>query len=402
MNDANMKWASALGHTAETAEPSLEKLFADCCEDLSKQLLQPADLAIVFVASQFADHFHEIPAYAREYLQSRTLIGCSAGGLIGGGEEIEQQPGIAITAAVLPGVEVTPFHVQDEDLPDLDAGQSTWEEIVGVENTQNPSFILLPDPFSFRVDIFAQGLDFAFPASPKVGGLASGANRVGMNALFLDNRVYRQGAVGVALSGNLQVDTIVAQGCRPVGWPLTVTKCDRNFLFELDGKTAVQSLYEVLESLQEKEQKLAQHSLLLGVVMNEFQEEFQPGDFLIRNILGLEPNTGALLVGESLLPGRTIQFHVRDADTSSEDLRSLLKKYKDDNQGSVSGALLFSCLGRGRHLYGFPNHDSTCFQEYLGNSVPLTGFFCSGEIGPVGGTTFLHGYTSSFGLIRPK
>lgn len=402
MNDANMKWASALGHTAELAEPALEKLFADCCEELNKKLQQPPDLAIVFVASQFAHYFHEIPAYAREYLHARTLIGCSAGGLIGGGEEIEQQPGVAFMAAVLPDVEVTPFHVQDEDLPDLDAGQTTWEEIVGVESAQNPSFILLPDPFSFRVDILAQGLDFAFPASPKVGGLASGANRVGMNALFLDNRVYRQGAVGVALSGNLQVDTIVAQGCRPVGWPLTVTKCDRNFLFELDGKTAVQALYEVLESLQEKEQKLAQHSLLLGVVMNEFKEEFQPGDFLIRNILGLEPNTGALLVGESLLPGRTIQFHVRDADTSSEDLRSLLKKYKDDNQTSVSGALLFSCLGRGQHLYGIPNHDSACFQEYMGNSVPLAGFFCSGEIGPVGDTTFLHGYTSSFGLIRPK
>lgn len=402
MNNLRMKWASSLRHTGRSPEASLEKLFADCCSQMRETLMQPPDLAIVFVASQFADYFHEVPAYAREYLQARTLIGCSAGGLIGEGLEIEQQPGIALTGAVLPSVAVTPFHVQDEDLPDLDAGQGTWEEMVGVQSTQNPSFILLPDPFSFRVDILAQGLDFAFPSCPKIGGLASGANRVGMNALFLDNRVYRQGAVGVALSGALQVDTIVAQGCRPVGRPLRVTKCDRNFLFELDGKTAVQALYDVLESLQEREQKLAQHSLLLGVVMNEFQEEFGPGDFLIRNILGLEPNTGALLVGESLLPGRTIQFHVRDADTSAEDLRTLLKQYKDTIQDPLSGALVFSCLGRGRQLYGMPNHDSNCFQEYLGSAVPLTGFFCSGEIGPVGGTTFLHGYTSSFGLIRPK
>jgi small ligand-binding sensory domain FIST len=396
-----MKWASAVAEPGEPGKHNAKELFADCCAKLQTQIKEP-DLALVFVSSQFLQEFHEIPDLAREYLQAKTLIGCSASGVIGGGLEIEQQPSIAIAAASLPGVEIHPFHVKDEELPDLDAPQNKWEELIGITGDKTPSFVLLPDPFSFRIDVLAQGLDFAFPQCVKLGGLASGAHRVGMNALFLNNLVYRSGAVGVALSGDLIVDTIVAQGCRPVGWPLRVTKCDRNFLFELDGKPAVHALYEVLESMSDKEQKLAQNSLMLGVVMDEFKDNFEPGDFLIRNILGLEPNTGALLVGETLFTERTIQFHVRDTETSSEDLRALLKRYRDSHADPVSGALLFSCVGRGHTLYGIPHHDSQCFMEYLGGAVPLAGFFCSGEIGPVGGTTFLHGYTSSFGLFRPK
>jgi small ligand-binding sensory domain FIST len=396
-----MKWASAVAEPREPGKFNAAELFADCCAKLQTTIEKP-DLALVFVSSQFQEEFHEIPDLSREFLQAKTLIGCSASGVIGGGIEIEQQPSIAIAAAELPGVEIQPFHIKDEELPDLDAPQGKWEELIGVAGDKTPAFVLLPDPFTFRIDVLAQGLDFAFPKCVKLGGLASGAHRVGMNALFLNNRVYRSGAVGVALSGDLVVDTIVAQGCRPVGWPLRVTKCDRNFLFELDGKSAVHALYEVLEGMSEKEQKLAQNSLMLGVVMNEFKDTFEHGDFLIRNILGLEPNTGALLVGESLHNERTIQFHVRDTETSAEDLRALLKRYRDSHAAPVSGALLFSCVGRGQTLYGIPHHDSLCFLEYLGGAVPLTGFFCSGEIGPVGGTTFLHGYTSSFGLFRPK
>ncbi len=397
-----MRWASAIAEPSEAGENNLSALFSDCCAQVNKELQNPPDLALVFVSAQFSSEFHEIPDLAREYLGARTLIGCSAGGVIGAGVEVEQQPAVAICAANLPGVEINSFHIRDEDLPDLDSPQSKWEEVVGTTAERTPAFVLLPDPFSFRIDVLAQGLDFAFPQCVKLGGLASGAHRVGMNGLFLNNRVYRSGVVGVALSGDLKVDTIVAQGCRPVGWPLRVTRCDRNFLFELDGKPAVQALYEVLEAMSDKEQKLAQHALMLGVVMDEFKDHFDAGDFLIRNILGLEPNTGALLVGESLRNERTIQFHVRDADTSAEDLRALLKQYCDSQSDPVAGALLFSCLGRGHTLYGIRNHDSHCFREYLGGSVPLSGFFCSGEIGPVGGTTFLHGYTSSFGLFRPK
>lgn len=391
-----MKWASAL-----VQHPTLETAFKIASEQLAEELgSNSPDLLLAFVSPSFAANYEQIPMLAYKFLTPGSFVGCSAGGIIGGGIELEREPAIALSAALLPDVKATKFHIEDTDLPDGDAAPTKWEEMTGVTSTDDPQFILLPDPFSFRIDILNQGLDYAFPHSVKIGGLASGAHQPGQNALFLDDKAFKTGAVGLALSGNIQVDSIVAQGCRPVGPTFRVTKCKNNVLLELDGKPAVQALYGVLEKMSEKDQKLAKYSLFLGVVMDEFKDSFSPGDFLIRNILGLEPNSGALLVGELLRNERTVQFHLRDAETSSDDLRTLLKQYKDNAPGKPQGALLFSCLGRGEHLYGIPNHDSDCFQDYMG-PIPLAGFFCNGEIGPVGGTTFLHGYTSAFGLFRP-
>jgi small ligand-binding sensory domain FIST len=325
--------------------------------------------------------------------------------LIGAGIEVEKDQAIAVTAATLPGVQLDLNHFEDADLPDLDSAPSAWEKLVKVENADEPTFILLPDPFSFKIDSLVQGLDYAFPRSVKLGGLASGANKPGMNALFCGEQLHRSGVVVASIRGNIAVDSVVAQGCRPIGSPMRVTKCHNNFLIELDNEPAVKVLKETLTRLSADDQALAYNSLFLGVVMDEFKEDFKAGDFLIRNILGIEPRTGALMVGEVLRSERTVQFHLRDAHTSADDLRLMLKRYTDEHgtadKNNVAGALLFSCLGRGKFLYGQSNHDSDCFREILGE-VPLGGFFCNGEIGPVGGTTFLHGYTSSFGLFRDK
>jgi small ligand-binding sensory domain FIST len=401
-----MKWASALAGNdlpGKRKYGGARQLLTECAESINFQLsnVEP-DLVIGFVSSDFMNEFDEIPQLVKKHLRARHFIGCSAGGLIGGGYEVEKEKGIAITAAVLPDVEVKPFHLEDSDLPDLDSAPSAWEKAIGVENSSAPQFILLPDPFSFKVDLLMQGLDYAFAKSVKLGGLASGGNRAGMNALFCDDKVYRSGAVCAALSGDVQVDSVVAQGCRPIGHPMRVTKCLDNFLIELDGEPAVHVLKEAIMKLSPTDQKLAYNSLFLGVVMDEFKDDFRGGDFLIRNIIGIEQKSGALMVGEILRKERTVQFHLRDAATSAEDLRLMLKNYaQHQNGGNPAGALLFSCLGRGRHLYGEANHDSDCFREFLGD-VPLGGFFCNGEIGPVGGTTFLHGYTSSFGIFRQK
>ena len=405
-----MKWASALSGNdlpGQQKYGGARQLLAECAERISFQLdnVDP-DLVIGFVSPDFMDEYDQIPELVEQYFHAKHFIGCSAGGLIGGGVEVEKEKAIAITAALLPDVDVKLFHVEDKDLPDLDSPPSAWERLVGVESAEAPSFILLPDPFSFKIDSLVQGLDYAFAKSIKLGGLASGANQPGMNALFCGKKVYRSGAVGASITGNVIVDSVVAQGCRPIGRPMRVTKCHNNFLMELDGQPAVHVLKEVLESLSRHDQALAYNSLFLGVVMDEFKDDFKAGDFLIRNILGIDQKTGALVVGELLRNERTVQFHLRDAATSADDLRLMLKRYSDQkvgdhNSGEAAGALLFSCLGRGRFLYGQPNHDSNCFREYLGE-VPLGGFFCNGEIGPVGGTTFLHGYTSSFGIFRQK
>jgi small ligand-binding sensory domain FIST len=398
-----MKWASVLTHSQSANGFDWQGLCASAVSQVKEKLegLEP-DLVLIFVASQLSEHYGEIAKQIYTDLKPKALIGCSAGGLIGGGMELEQQAGIALSAAVLPEVELKAFYLDDKHLPDLDAAPAAWEQLVDMKGEDEPSFVLLPDPFTFRIEVLVDGLDFAFPKSQKIGGLASGASQPGQNALFLNDRVFRKGLVGLGCAGNVVLETIVAQGCKPVGRPLRVSECDNNVLLELDGKPAVNALKEVLENMSEHEQSLARHSLFLGVVMDEFKSEFKSGDFLIRNIIGIEPKSGALVVGEILRNERTVQFHVRDAASSSEDLRMLLKGYVDrSSQGKREGALLFSCLGRGTYLYGQANHDSDGFKAYIGD-VPLSGFFCNGEIGPVGGKTFIHGYTSSFGIFKAK
>jgi small ligand-binding sensory domain FIST len=205
----------------------------------------------------------------------------------------------------------------------------------------------------------------------------------------------------VALSGNLAIDTVVAQGCRPIGQPLHVTRCDRNVLHELDGKPPLRVLQELAARLSAADRELMTHSLFLGLAMDELALEHRAGEFLIRNLIGIDPERGALAVGEQLRSGQCVQFHLRDARTSAADLEEVLGRYGQRGMAAqVEGALLFSCLGRGLHLYGRPDHDTEVFRREVGE-IPLGGFFCNGEIGPVGGKTHIHGYTSSFGLFRP-
>jgi small ligand-binding sensory domain FIST len=399
-----MKWASVLSRPEANGEHSQSADLTFACEQIKQSLgSKDVDLVLIFVASQLAPSYGQIASQIYASLTPKALIGCSAGGVIGGGVEIEQQAGLAICAASLPEVAIHSFYLEDKQLPDLDASPSKWESLIGVKSSDDPSFILLPDPFTFRIESLIEGLDFAFPKSSKIGGLASGASEPGKNALFLNDRIFKKGLVGVAVAGNVVLETIVAQGCKPVGRPLRVTKCDNNVLMELDGKPAVTALKEVLDGMSDYEQSLARHSLFLGVVMDEFKSEHKGGDFLIRNLIGIEPSSGALVVGEILRNERTVQFHVRDAATSSEDLRLVLKRYveKPSPGPAREGALLFSCLGRGTYLYGQANHDSDGFRQYVGD-IPLSGFFCNGEIGPIGGTTFVHGYTSSFGIFKAK
>jgi len=302
----------------------------------------------------------------------------------------------------LPGVELTPFHVGADSVPQDDAQPASWEGLLGVRAAANPHFVLLPDPFSFDAETFLRGLDRAYPRSQKVGGLASGAQQPGGNVLFLGRAVHRSGLVGVALAGDISVDTIVAQGCRPIGQPMFITKCQGNILWGLDGQPAVTVLEDLYERLDPGDQELARHSLFLGIVMNEAQQEYRQGEFLIRNLIGMDASRGVLAVGAQLREGSVVQFHLRDAKTSAADLEQLLVRYERNRQAmQPQGALLFSCLGRGIHLYGRPDHDTDAFRHHLGE-LPLGGFFCNGEIGPVQGTTFVHGYTSAFGLFRRR
>ena len=232
--------------------------------------------------------------------------------------------------------------------------------------------------------------------------MVSGGSSPEGHILFVGRESFHSGLAGVALTGNLAVDTIVAQGCRPIGVPMFVTQCRENLLQELDGRPPSEVLQELYPALEPRDQELFRNSLFLGMVMKEARQNYGRGDFLIRNIVGMDRETGALSIGATLKENWVVQFHLRDAQASADDLEDLLSRYAGDPpQPSPQGALLFSCLGRGVYLYGEPDHDTLLFRRHL-PGIPMGGFFCNGEIGPVQGKTYLHGYTSSFGIFRPR
>lgn len=412
----SMQWVSIL-----STRPSLEAAVEEVVNQALASLQKPADLGFVFISTAFASEYSRLMPLLREHLPNVPLIGCGGGGIVGmnpdhQSQEIEGEVALSLTLAVLPGVRVQAFHIAAEDLPDLDSPPDAWAGLVGIPVTERPQFVLLADPFSAKINDLLQGLDFAYPNSTKVGGLA-GAGAMGNNTgLFCNYQLYREGTVGVALTGRVVLETIVAQGCRPIGQPYLVTEGERNILLGLDDsdlvpagggsrsstkRTPLEILQDLIQNLSEEDRALAQHSLFVGVAQNEFKQDLEQGDFLIRNLLGVDPRVGAIAIGDRIRPGQRIQFHLRDAQTSAEDLELLLQKCRDElsDRPAAAGALMFSCLGRGEGLYGEQNFDSRLFQRYF-PGVPVSGFFCNGEIGPVGKSTFLHGYTSVFGICR--
>ena len=395
-----MKWAS---HVSE--RPAWEEALDECALAIATGLgkgVEP-DLVVVFASAHHDEGDGSLLDGVRARFPHAAVIGCSGAGVIGGGHEVEDAPGFSLTAGHLPDVTIRGFHVASDDLPSADAPPEAWADRLDVPLDTDPSFVLLADPFTLDADALLVGMDYAFPGSAKIGGLASGsAGPSRPHALYLNETTYREGAVGIALFGNVVVDTVVAQGCRPIGEPMRVTGVDRNVLLSLDGEPPINRLQQVYERSSERDRELVQRNLFMGIAMDPLLETAQAGDFLIRNVMGMDPQRGAIAIGATLQEGQLVQFHVRDADTSAEDLRLALAAYhRTAGERSPAGALLFSCTGRGRHLYGSVDHDTGIFDELVG-SMPLGGFFCNGEIGPVANTTYLHGYTSSFAIFRAR
>ncbi|MCL1466321.1 FIST signal transduction protein [Argonema galeatum] len=409
----HIKWANAL-----STRPSLEAAVEEVVERASLSLQASADLAVVFISSAFSSEYTRLMPLLQEILSVPVLIGCGGGGVIGVNrqgevQEVEGEPGLSLSLMSLPGVNVRAFHILPEALPDLDSAPDGWVDLIGVLPQAQPQFILLADPFSSSINDLVQGLDFAYPGSIKVGGLASGTSVGGSSGLFCNYRLHREGTVGVALSGNIVLETIVAQGCRPIGQPYRVTEGERNVVMELEEQTSedfavcgksrkpLEALRDLIQTLNEEDRMLAQNALFVGVARDEFKQDLEQGDFLIRSLLGVDPRAGAIAIGDRVRPGQRIQFHLRDAHASAEDLEMLLKRHQKQTPSdpAAAGALMFSCMGRGEGLYGCPDFDSRLFRRYL-KDIPVGGFFCNGEIGPVAGSTFLHGYTSVFGICR--
>jgi small ligand-binding sensory domain FIST len=350
----------------------------------------PPDLALVFAGTAYAPALDRIDALIADLLAPVHRLGATTGGVIADGDEIERPDCIALWAANLDGVKITPLRIP-----------APTDERTGVRWPSPPAdakgIVLLTDPLTFLPTAFLEWLEQAHPGLPVCGGQASAGR--GANRLLLDGGIYDNGAVAVALGGDVRLRTLVSQGCRPIGKSYTITRADRNLLQELGGTSAVQRVRETFTEGSPADKALIRAAgLHIGTVIDEYKEEFGRGDFLVRGVLGAEPGTGAIAVGDLVSVGQTVQFHVRDADSADEDLRALLDRIaKEGAKGSA--ALLFTCNGRGQRLFGEPNHDAGLVRQILGD-IPLAGFFCAGEFGPVGSRNFIHGYTASLLLFE--
>jgi small ligand-binding sensory domain FIST len=350
---------------------------------------RPVDLAVVFASGSHLAAPEATLEAVHEALAPAALIGCGAGGVLAGDREVEGGTAVAVWAAWLDTGSVTTFHATT----DADGDFHGVPDLAGASGA-----ILLPDPYSFASDRLLAVLHRRAPGVPVLGGLSSGRTYEGAAALFHDELVRESGLVGARFEG-VEMLPCVSQGAAPLGPELTITRADGHVIHELAGKSAVVKLREVFEGLTERERGLINGGLLVGLVIDAGQPEYEQGDFLVRGLLGADPEEGSIAVGAPVSTGQVVRLHARDARSADRDLREALGLRRTALGGRrPAGALLFTCNGRGREMFGVPDHDSGALAAELG-AVPAAGFFAAGEIGPVGGQCFLHGFTATVAVF---
>jgi len=374
-----------------TASPDLVSSIDGVIDRFADRLGARPDLLVAFFTPH---HSAEAPLLREklvERLQPQVLLGCPAAGVIGEHAEMEAGAGLSLWGASWPGAALKSFHLSpgDADVPQLEG----WPEGVPAD----ASFLLLADPYTTPPDDLLGGFRERFPGRPVVGGMASGASGPGDANLITESALHDEGIIGVAISGRVRVDPVVSQGCRPIGSHYVITKADRNAIFTLGGKPALLALQTTADGADARDRELMRRALHVGRVIDERKSQFASGDLLVRNVLGVDPERQALFISDLVRPGQTIQFMVRDAETASAELNEMLAA--DSQRSPALGSLIFSCNGRGSRLFGKPHHDLRGVHEHLGD-IPSAGFFCAGEIGPVGGQPFLHGFTASIAVFR--
>lgn len=380
---------------AVSDNPVTDDAVRAIAEELRSEVPQ-VDLLLLFATVDHRDRLAQSVDQLAADLQPRASIGCTAEGVIGGDIEIERSPGIVALAGHLPGARIHPFHIATDDWRHLLGSPADLTERIGCDKDSR-AIIGFGDPWTTALNQLMQALDMLAPRCPLVGGMASGAQRVGENVLVYNDQTFNEGLVGVTLSGPVAVQTVVSQGARPIGRSMVITKAHENVIDQLGGKPALHVLREVITSLPENEQLLLRRGLLIGRAISEYRESFSRGDFLVRNVLGVDQEAGSIAMADQVRVGQTVQFQVRDAASASEDLELMLADA--GKIGDPAAALLFSCNGRGSRLFDTPNHDVGRSRQRFPDT-PVAGFFAAGEIGPVGGRNFIHGHTASFALLR--
>lgn len=387
---------------AHWAGPFDEAAFEKWAGALRARLEAPAvSLGLVFMSPELFPQSSQILDVIRVHARVPLLAGCSSPGLIAGAEEIEGDPGLVLAMYALPGADLKAFHFTQEQVEEAN-GPGYWRLETGVEPDRTNGWLAFLDPFTLDCETWLRTWNEAYAPLPVMGGLASGNSPEPATQVYLNGEVFEEGGIAVSIGGDVALAGITSQGCTPIGQTWTLTKVERHIVHEIGNRPAYEVLAETLDQLTPEQQRHARGNLFIGLVVNEYLEDFHRGDFLVRNLIGADPNTGSIAVGALPRVGQTVQFQRRSAAAATEDLAELLARARRKLEGAtLYGGCLCCCNGRGRGLFGAPNHDARMIQESLGPLV-LAGFFCNGEIGPVGERNFLHGYTASLALLVKK
>jgi len=381
-----------------STDPDLSVAIATAVDMAHGLLKVRADLAVVFISAAYGLSIRAAMDGIADAINATVVIGATAEGILAGDTEYESGPAVTVWLGRLPSAQIVPLSLEYTQTPDggLFGG---WPTELAGDWPKNAALLLLADPFSFPVDALIRRMEEDHPGVPIVGGMASGGHQPGSNTLVINSRSYDTGAVGIVIGGAVRIRPVVSQGCRPIGRPMVITKADENSIVELGGRPALERLREIYGLLDPADRQLVRSSLHVGRAASEYQNHFKRGDFLVRNVVGADPESGVIAVGDLMRTGQTIQFHVRDSQSAHEDLHELLSQTKSRLPAPI-GALVFTCNGRGTRLFDAAHHDAQCLQECLG-PIPAAGFFAQGEIGPIGQRNCLHGFTASIALFEP-
>jgi small ligand-binding sensory domain FIST len=371
-------------------------------ESLRAQLTAPrVSLGLVFMSPRFFSRAKQVLEILRVHARIPLLAGCSSQSLIVGDHELEQNAGLTIGLYALPGAELKAVHFTQAQVEEAN-GPGYWHLETEVEAGQTNGWLAFIDPFHLDSESWLKTWNEAYAPAPVLGGLASGDSNEQATQVYLNGEVYDEGGVAISVGGEVQLVGVTSQGCTPIGETWTLTKVEQNIIHQIGNRPAYEVLAETFNQLSPEQQKGARGNLFIGLVVNEYLEDFHRGDFLIRNLLGADPRSGSIAVGALPRLGQTMQFQRRSAAAANEDMEELLTRAKKQlGDTPIYGGCLCSCMGRGKNLFGRPNHDAQLVQQRLG-PMGLAGFFCNGEIGPVGEKSFLHGYTASLALFVRK
>ena len=371
-------------------------------EDLRSRLSAPhISLGLVFMTPQFFPHARQVLETLRVHARIPLLAGCSSSSLIAGGDEFEENAGLVLALYDLPGAQLHGFHFVQEQVEEAN-GPGYWPTETSITAEQTNGWLTFADPFHLDAEAWMRTWNEAYAPLPVLGGLASGDMSEQRTQVYLNGDVFEEGGVAISVSGDVKLLGVISQGCTPIGDTWTLTRVEQNLIHQIGNRPAYEVLVETVNKLSPADQRKSRGNLFIGLVVNEYLEDFHRGDFLVRNLLGGDPRSGVLAVGALPRTGQTVQFQRRDAAAATEDMNELLARAKRElGSALVYGGCLCSCNGRGKNLFAAPNHDAQTVQQQFG-PLGLAGFFCNGEIGPVGEKNFLHGYTASLALFVKK